>query len=125
MQLSAERAQEIKSSTFTDLDFHLENWARWMQAHDGPEGLPSKASGGLKAFTTMENDSTYARLDTWLAEHTDAAVKALTPAERAALYHAYDLTSVWRFPRDNFDDLLASARSQVRATLLRRGVVVT
>jgi hypothetical protein len=128
MHLSAERAQEITSQTFTDLDFHLDNWARWMRQNEGPEGLPSTASGGLvgnKYSWDPDASPAYAKLDSWLAEHADEAIKALSPAERAALYHAYDLTAVWHFPRGNYDELIGSARAKVRDTLLRRGVVVT
>lgn len=117
----------LRATTFTDLDYHLDNWARWMREKDGPEGLPEKASGGLMGYSGMDRDSdgAYARNDAWLAEHADAAISDLVPAQRAAIYTAYDLAAVWRFPRDNYEEILALARAKIRATLLRRGVVVT
>lgn len=120
-------ADEIRSQAFTDLDWHLDNWARWMRWNDDRLGLPKKASGGLQCYTGMDRDSdgANARLDAYLAEHADAAINALSITERAALYQAYGMSAVWRFPRNNFDELYADARAKVRSTLLRRGVVVT
>lgn len=108
-----------------DLEWHLRNWARWMQAQELPDGCPTEASGGiLQNFSSSPDwDTVYEKNDAWCALNTDAAVRALAPSERAAIDHRY-LESVWRFPRNNFEELLEAARMRVRATLIRRGVWV-
>lgn len=109
------------------LDAHLRNWARWMQARQLPKGYPSSGSGGVLGYRTedWDSDRAYDDLDGWLARNTDAAVNALAPAEQCAVYVEYELTAVWRFPRCNREELLRRARLAIRATLARRGVVVT
>lgn len=109
------------------LDAHLQNWAFHMRAKELPEGLPESACGGIIGYKTVDwdSDGVYSRLDAELSDHCDAAVQNLEPAQRCAVYHEYGLTAVFQFPRLNRDMLLVRARHEIRATLLRRGVVVT
>lgn len=51
----------------------------------------------------------------------DALVSSLVPAEIAAVHHRY-LHAVFRFPRDNYAELLLSARCHLADLMNSRGM---
>lgn len=60
-------------------------------------------------------------VDRRCARAVDAVIRGLPPAQSAALMHAY-LHAVFRFPRDNYDALLAAAREAVDNGLTAKGM---
>lgn len=104
------------------LEWHLENWARWMRGGGEPEALPHEASG-LQNYSSFDAEpwGAWEALDERLAQQVNAAVNDLAPAEQAAICHAY-LHAVYRFPRDNYEAVLASAKARIMARLIAKGV---
>jgi hypothetical protein len=107
-------------------DRHLETWAAWKHAPDGPDGLPTEGCVG-ENYTSVDLDSDIAfeKLDSWIAMAVDAVVSDIGerhPTQRAALEQAYGIASLYRFPRENYDGLLAMAKAGVTVGLRRRGV---
>lgn len=104
-------------------DWHLNNWARWMTKIELPKGVPDCASGGVENYTTHDahNEKAYDALDAWLAETTHVVIQGLVETEKAAIYCRY-VEAIYRFPRGNFEELLARAVENVRAGLKRRQV---
>lgn len=82
-----------------------------------------KASIGLECYTNPDTDAAYENADLEAAQATDAAIGDLTPVERAAIHHAY-LDAVYRFPREQFEVVLARAEQRVQESLERKGVFV-
>lgn len=108
------------------LEQHLRTWADWLSAPDGPDGLPCEACVGENYQSLdRESDGAYERLDHWIAENVQAVVEGIgerAPAQKAALYRAYGIVSVFRFPRGNYEDVLREAKTSVAIGLRRRGV---
>lgn len=125
--LNVREACAVTAGTIRDtewwLESHLSNWVRWMRGSEAPEGLPDRACGGVRGFTILgDSEQAYDKMDATLAEATNAAIEGLVPAERAAIYREYGVCAVYRFPRDNYQDILAAGRQHVLESLRRRGV---
>ena len=92
-----------------------------------PDGVPHEACGGIENYSSvdLDNDNAYAALDSDLANRTNAVIEDIGvrhPAQHAALYRAFGLVSVFRFPRDNYAQVLESAKENVKIGLRIRGV---
>lgn len=102
------------------LEFHLDNWRRYMRSGVGVDGLPGRSvvcqGGGISATFDELVDAA----DMRCAQAVDALMLGLADAERAAINHVY-LYAVFRFPRNNLDDLLLSGRFKVAKGLVSRG----
>lgn len=105
---------------------HLVTWRSWKHGWYGPKGY---ADGSLvvENYSTIDRDSdaAYERLDEWIALTCEAVINGLGnqhPAQKAALYRAYDITATFRFPRDNYQAVLTQAKASVQDGLRRRGV---
>ncbi|HSQ02645.1 MAG TPA: hypothetical protein VLN59_01340 [Burkholderiales bacterium] len=97
------------------LEWHLQNWAKWMLWDARPDGLPSAASGGRENYTRFS-------IEMWTVwEATNAAVEDLAPIEQCAIYHQY-LQAMYRFPRGNFDIVLVRAKEHLTVGLPTKGV---
>lgn len=107
------------------LDRLLSEWAEWMQRPGIRLGLPKRAAVG-ENYTSLDldNEIAYDALDDDLAIRTNAVIDGLPPAQRMAIYRCYGIVSVWRFPRDNYADVLIIARANVLTGLKKRGVWV-
>ena len=104
-------------------EWHLWNWALWMNAGELPDGVPCEACGGAENYTTYDANSerAYTALDAWSAETTHMVVQGLDASERMAVHRCY-LDAVYRFVRGNYEEILARARANAQAGLRRRGV---
>lgn len=105
----------------------LRTWSQWMRGPEAPDGLPSEGCGGVENYKSLDRDSdaAYERLDFWIAETTNTVIEDIgerNPAQKAALYRAYDVVAAFQFPRGNYEKLLADAKVAVLVGLRRRGV---
>jgi hypothetical protein len=73
------------------IDWHLNNWARWMHLGGKPAGFPSKGSGGAQGYTVYSGDmdSSYSHSDGVVACATEAVISDLPPDEKWAIYRQY------------------------------------
>ena len=115
----------VKDSSWW-LEWQLTNWARYMRGDELPQGAPSRACGGLQNYSNMFGDFDVAceHMDCQLAEATNAAIEGLpSQAEQVALYVEYGVAStVFRFTREPFDQVVLRAKHNVRKSLERRGI---
>lgn len=103
------------------LDVLLEIWAQWMRTGRWVDGYPGDVpvlEGRYRYGADLEEMMDAS--DTQLAEHVNACIDGLSANHRCAIDHKY-LASVWRM-RLPLAELLAQARQQLRAALMRRGV---
>ncbi|MDE1828534.1 MAG: hypothetical protein KGH65_05230 [Candidatus Micrarchaeota archaeon] len=109
------------SGRMTDerLEWHCENWARWMRSGESVTGYP-KAAIGLRSVGQSHFDDMAEASDKRCAIACNAIIEGLAPAQAAALYRQY-LWAVFRFPRDNFVECLEMGKSAVRSGLEKRG----
>jgi len=105
------------------IERHLATWARWM-GRDRDELATGylKRSPGLTGYTHMSMDTSYDRLDGFIAEAVNACVEALSPLEWSAVQSHHGL-AVFRFPRGNEEALYLNAKMRLIPLLRRRNVV--
>lgn len=99
------------------LDWHLENWTRWMKSGGVSLGYARMYQVGRMDFEAMCH-----AVDRWAARVVDAAIDSLAPADRAAVYHRH-LAAIFRFPRESVDAVYRRARERLKIDLSRRGLV--
>lgn len=101
----------------------LRKWVTFMHGEAKPAGYPTKASGGVTGYTSLDLDNVaaYENLDRVLAEKTDAVINGLTPIEQCAIHHRY-LQAVYRFQRETFDVVLDRAKCKIEIGLRKRDV---
>lgn len=99
------------------------DWARWVDA--GRINLSAaQNSGSIFGSGSTAWDDFAEGLDKHDFEAVDAAVDSLPPAQGAAVQKRYGLCAVWRFPRDNYEQLLLQAHEALLVSLPRRNVVI-
>lgn len=93
------------------LEAHLINWARWMRKSSRGGYTVSMGVSGSTHFEDMTEEA-----DRVSARIMDTLISDLPPAQTAAINHVY-LGVVWRFPRNNLDALLATARESIESRM--------
>lgn len=100
----------------------LSDWAKWM-AHDPRIGFNSR----VPILSTGMGSSTFEELleqvDGLAMRAVDASVDSLPPSNKAAIYRAYGICAVYRFPRDNYAECLEKAHDLLCVTLKRKGIL--
>ena len=109
-QLSAER-----------LDWHLWNWARWMDGTLIGSGHRNTASGGAVGYGSMSFEEMCARSDAICAEAVNAAIEDLPLLQKLAVHHVI-MASVFRM-RGNPHDYFEEAKPTLARTIYARGIV--
>lgn len=103
------------------LEFHFDNWRRWMRKDDVTDGAPRVAAGCVGGGYSQSFDDMADASEIRCARVVDALVSSLKANERAAINHRY-LYAVFVFPRGDFEALLCSARTKIAGWLVIRGV---
>lgn len=109
--------------TLDRLEVILHDWAQWMRNYQPVRGHASHATVLSSGGVSKSFDEHCEELDAWLCRTCNACIDDLMPVQSAAIYHAY-LTAVFRFPRNTLQGALEAARSDLRAALLLRHVVL-
>jgi hypothetical protein len=120
------KVEAIPSTAEKWTDQYLTQWCAAKHGWYGPKGLPEE-SQVFENYSTIDRDSdaAYEKLDAWIVGIVDVVVDDIgkrNPAQKAALYKAYDIVSVYVFLRGNYDELLKEAKAQVQRGLRMRGV---
>lgn len=112
-----------KLNEFAALVVLLEDWAKWQATFRPKTWFRSRSSGfaclGLSSFEDMCEQS-----DSAIMRALDSAVDDLDPAPRAAINRRYGLCSVFRFPRDNYEQMLILAHERLVVVCKRNGIVL-
>lgn len=116
-----EKEPMIAGMPLARLEWHFDNWRRWMRKDDVTDGAPSKACGCVGGGYSQTFDDMVDAADVRCARIMDALVNSLTPVERAAIYHEY-LYAVFRSARFDLKRTLEQARLRLAAWLVQRGV---
>jgi hypothetical protein len=104
----------------------LEGWARWQGGYRMRLGFPAR-SIGLCSNASKDWQDVADSIDHTTMKTIDAVIQddgVLTHAERAAVLRRYGVAAVFRFPRDNYADLLVSAHQKLLDILPRKGVEI-
>lgn len=103
------------------LEWHFDNWRRYMRRDSVTDGYPGKGAGCVGGGYSQTFDDMVDAADVRCARVLDALVGSLKQVERAAVYHEY-LYAVFRHGRDALPQALASARLKIAGWLVIRGV---
>jgi len=120
MLAAKKEEQTIGGMPEARLEWHFDNWRRWMRKDDVGEGYPRSAAGCVGGGYSQTFDDMVDAADVRCARIFDSLVNSLSPVERAAVYHVH-LYAVFRFPR-GLDEAIASGRLKVAGWLVQRGV---
>jgi len=119
----------IKTETFHQIDdkevrlnFHLENWAIWMQSDQGVRGYNKKSAGFITGGNSQTFEDMISQSDVWCARRMNTHIENLPPAQNGAILHRYNICRVFRFPRGNYADLLLEARDTLLKALITDGI---
>lgn len=104
------------------IDWHLQNWARWMNLGGKPTGFPNRGSGGAANYSvyTGDMDSAYSYSDGVIARATEAVISDLPEDEKLAINRKY-LDETYRGD-ERFNIALERAKVAVERGLKRKGM---
>ena len=100
----------------------LDEWARWCERYHQGLGYPSRSAVCATGGVSQSFDDMCDAADASQCQTVDVCVHDLEPIERAAVMRCYGLASVFRFPRENYADVLDRAHTNLRTSFSRRGV---
>lgn len=103
------------------LEWHFDNWRRWMRKDHVTDGAPGKAAGCVGGGYSQSFDDMADASDIRCARIVDSLVSSLGHLERAAIYHEY-LYAVFRHGRGQLEQALRAGRLKVAGWLVQRGV---
>lgn len=118
------RENIIELDRFSRLSAILEDWAVWQSRYTGIKSTFGSIcmSSGYTASKTFED--LLLGIEDNICRLVEAAIDDLESGQRAAINQRYGITSVFRFPRGNYDDLLLNAHERLLVTLPKKGVVI-
>lgn len=103
------------------LEWHFDNWRRFMRKGSVTDGYSSKAAGCIGGGYSQTFDEMADASDVRVARIVDSLVASLTPIESAAIHHQY-LYAVFRHGRGELDQALQRGRLRIAGWLVLRGV---
>lgn len=101
----------------------LTDWAQWQRAYAPRLGYPSRS---ITCYSESGQDfeGMCDSVDAHTFSTVDACVQDLVPAQRAAVMRRYGIASVFRFPRENYEQCLLMAHETLLVALPRKGVML-
>ena len=121
LKMVQEKEPMIGGMSEARLEWHFDNWRRYMRRDSVTDGYPGKAAGCVGGGYSQTFDDMADASDVRCARIVDSLVSSLGNLERAAIYHQY-LYAVFRHGRGQLQEALQRARLRVAAWLVIRGV---
>lgn len=116
-------AVKVEFGSPARVDWHLENWRRWMRSGQEVDGHQRSSSGMSDGGTSKGFDEMVETEDRRCAKIVDAILDNLPPVQRIAIYQHKGITGrVFRFVRETYDQALQSGKAALGRELGRRGV---
>lgn len=114
-------AESPKFGSADRVEWHLENWGRWMRSGRAVSGYPHRACGCTSWGDGWDDETKIRAAERSSAQAVNAIIAGLSLNERLAVDHQY-LHAVYRFRDLVFGASLASAKDKVGAGLRKRGI---
>lgn len=100
----------------------LEDWADWQRGYRLKLGYPTKSAGlecggGSSSFDDLCDAS-----DAEVMGKVDVCVNDLPPIHKAAILKRYGVAAVFRFPRQNYEQVLCDAHMSLVEAFAKKGV---
>lgn len=102
-------------------DYHLSNWARWMESYELRIGYDHESAvvGNYTASTSI--DDMYDSKDKNDAKISNAVIESLIPSHQVAIHNVY-LSSVWRI-RGDLETIFVEAVAAFWVLGQKRGLI--
>lgn len=121
--LAMEGSFAVKFGTPERVEWHLENWRRWMRSGQEVQGHARESQGLSDGGTSKGFDEMVEAEDRRCAKVVDAILDNLPPVERIAIYMERRIMGrVFEFKRVTYHQALQSGKEAVGRELNRRGV---
>ena len=105
------------------VEFHLDNWRRWMRSGKEVDSLPGRSCGCSDGGTSRSFDDMVEAEDRRCAKIVDAILDNLPPVQRIAIYMERRIMGrVFEFKRITYHQALTEGKSALGRELARRGV---
>lgn len=111
------------------LDELLDIWVRYFKSDSASGRWFPRRSAGFEdspsnyCVTEEDADIIYNRNDVTIALTVQAKIDSLTDMEKHAVYRVHGISTVWRFPRFDINELYISARHNLHKMLKRHGFI--
>lgn len=113
----------VQFGTPDRVEWHLDNWRRWMRSGQEVDGYGSRSSGCSDGGTSKGFDEMVESEDRRCAKVVDAILMNLPAPQRIAIYVERGLMKqVFRFERTTYELALAGGKAALGRELSRRGV---
>lgn len=113
----------VEFGTEDRIEFHLENWRRWMRSGQEVYGFDHRACGMSDGGTSKGFDEMVEAEDRRCAKVVDAILDNLPPVERIAIYMYKGIMGrVFEFKRITYHQALIQGKAALGRELTRRGV---
>lgn len=118
-----EGSTAVQFGTPDRVEWHLDNWRRWMRSGQSVDGHASRSSGCSDGGTSKGFDEMVEEEDRRCAKVVDAILDNLPPAQRIAIYVERGIMGkVFRFERLPYEKALELGKAALGRELARRGV---
>lgn len=104
------------------VEWHLNNWAEWMQGERVGSSYRNRASGGLRGYGGSDFEEMVDRADARCAEAVNAVISDMPLLEQTAVHH-FMLASVFRFERADVALHFSIAKQMLAQALPAKGIV--
>lgn len=113
----------VQFGTPERVEWHLENWRRWMRSGQEVDGYAHQSSGCSDGGTSKGFDEMVETEDRRCAKVVDAILDNLPPADRIAIYTEKGIVGrVFTFARKTYQQALLDGKAALGRELARRGV---
>lgn len=113
----------VEFGTPDRVDWHLENWRRWMRSGHEVNGHSGRSSGVSDGGTSKGFDEMAEAEDRRCAKIVDAILDNLPPTQRIAIYVERGIMGrVFKFERVTYEKALQLGKAALGRELARRGV---
>ena len=116
--------QKVVTSTQMSLErvqWHLDNWAEWMQGERVGSSYRRRAAGGLRGYGGADFDQLVDAADARCAEAVNTCIDDLQMLQHVAVHHVM-LASVFRFRGVDAADLFLLAKLSLCRTIPAKGI---
>lgn len=106
------------------VDYWLDEWRAWMSTRDNVRGYGGRTPGmqGARGLASEDWQAiTYDQADRAAAVAINAKIESLPLHEQQAIYRAYGQASAFRFPRLDYQTVLAGAKQRLGEWMRRDG----
>lgn len=120
LQLTWDEVERLRRLIPERQDWHLHNWAAWVQRYKHGQGFRNRSLGFDGAGTTSLEDLE-SEVDRWAAGLADSVIDIISIEKRNAIAAVY-LCGAWMLRRDLLDSVLVAAADDFWHHAKRKGL---